>query len=121
MPAVVKGWFDRVWGPGIAFDHAPRFGPIHPRLDQLRYVLAITSLGSPWWIDVLIMRRLVRRILKIALLGACARKSRLQFLSFYSCEDVTEERKIKFIRTIEKALKQWGGDTDWSKQADLRP
>jgi len=28
FPAVFKGWFDRVWGPGIAYDHASNFGPI---------------------------------------------------------------------------------------------
>ena len=63
FPAILKGWFDRVWSPGTAFDHAVNFGPIKPRL-KLARVLAITTLGSPWWIDTLVLWQPVRRILR---------------------------------------------------------
>ena len=75
FPAILKGWFDRVWSPGIAFDHSSNFGPIKPRL-KLARVLAITTIGSPWWIDTLVLWQPVRRILRIAILGACARSAR---------------------------------------------
>ena len=39
FPAILKGWFDRVWGPGVAYDHAKDFGPIRPRLNHLKRVL----------------------------------------------------------------------------------
>lgn len=64
FPAMLKGWFDRVWGPGIAYDHASDFGPIKPRLDNLRKVLVVTTLGSPWWVDRLVMWQPVKRIMK---------------------------------------------------------
>jgi NAD(P)H dehydrogenase (quinone) len=41
FPAMLKGWFDRVWAPGVAYDHASDLGPIKPRLDNLRKVLAL--------------------------------------------------------------------------------
>ncbi|UCZ56106.1 NAD(P)H-dependent oxidoreductase [Desulfurispirillum indicum] len=46
FPAILKGWFDRVWVPGVAYDHEDQFGPIQPRLVNLRHMLAITSLGA---------------------------------------------------------------------------
>src|ERR1035437_8523722 len=72
FPAILKGWFDRVWAPGIAYDHASDLGPIKPRLHKLRSALAVTSLGSPWWVDRLVMWQPLKRALKIALLGTCA-------------------------------------------------
>jgi NAD(P)H dehydrogenase (quinone) len=51
LPAILKGWFDRVWAPGIAFDHATDLGAIKPLLTQLRTALVITTIGSPWWVD----------------------------------------------------------------------
>ncbi|MCU7801163.1 MAG: NAD(P)H-dependent oxidoreductase [gamma proteobacterium symbiont of Lucinoma myriamae] len=107
FPAMLKGWFDRVWGPGIAYDHANDFGPIKPRLDNLKKVLVVTTLGSPWWIDRLVMWQPVKRIMKLALLGACIKKSKLQFLSLYNSEKLNEQRISAFKSKIEKALDTW--------------
>ena len=107
FPAMLKGWFDRVWGPGIAYNHAPDYGTIQPRLDNLRKVLAITTLGAPWWLDRLIMRQPVKKVLKIALLGACARKSTLQYLSLYNSEKINKPVISKFQKKIEAALADW--------------
>ena len=107
FPAMLKGWFDRVWGPGIAYDHATDFGPIKPRLDNLKKVLVVTTLGSPWWVDRLVLWQPVKRIMKLALLGACTKKSKLQFLSLYNSEKLNEQKIIVFKNKIEKALSTW--------------
>jgi putative NADPH-quinone reductase len=106
FPAILKGWFDRVWAPGIAFDHASNFGPIKPRL-KLRRVLAVTSLGSPWWIDTLVLWQPVRRILRIAILGACARGIRFNMLSLHSAEAPARERVAHFEQRIAGVLDRW--------------
>ncbi len=107
FPAMLKGWIDRVWGPGIAFDHASDLGSIKPRLNNLRKVLVVTTLGSPWWVDRLVMWQPVKRIMKLALLGACTKKSKLQFLSLYDSEKLNEQRIAGFKNKIEKALVTW--------------
>jgi NAD(P)H dehydrogenase (quinone) len=107
FPAILKGWFDRVWGPGIAYDHTTDFGPIKPKLNQIKKVLVVTTLGAPWWIDRFIMWQPVKRVIKIALLGACARKSKLYFTSLYKCETFTKSRMAKFEARIEKILTDW--------------
>ncbi len=113
FPAILKGWFDRIWSPGIAFDHSSNFGPIKPRL-KLTHVLAITTLGSPWWIDTLVLWQPVRRILRIAILGACARGVRFNMLSLHSAEKPAAERVTRFERRIANVLDRWG-------QADEQP
>jgi NAD(P)H dehydrogenase (quinone) len=107
FPAILKGWFDRVWGPGIAYDHASDFGPITPRLSNLKKVLAITTLGAPWWVDRLIMWQPVKRVIRIALLGACANNSSLQYLSLYKSEKLSDETISRFTQKIDKALENW--------------
>ena len=107
FPAMLKGWFDRVWGPGIAYDHASDFGPIKPRLNSLRKVLVITTLGAPWWVDRVVLRKPLKRILKFALLGACAKDSKLKYLSLYNSEKLDEMKIEQFKSKIEKTLSEW--------------
>jgi len=107
FPAVLKGWFDRVWAPGIAYDHASDLGPIRPRLHGLRRTLAITSLGSPWWVDRLVLRQPVRRVLKTALLGTCAPACRFEMLSLYKAERLTAAQVAPFRSRIERTLSRW--------------
>lgn len=88
FPAILKGWFDRVWAPDVAYKNAPDFGPITPALNGLRHVLVVTTLGSPWWVDRLVMRQPLRRTLKTAILGACAPNCKLRYISFHKCESL---------------------------------
>lgn len=105
MPALLKGWFDRVWAPGIAFDHpAEPGGRITPRLNGLRHCLVVTTLGSPWWIDRLVLRRPLRRILKIALVGICAPQAKFQMLSLYAAMAVGQPRLDRFLGRIDGAV-----------------
>jgi putative NADPH-quinone reductase len=110
FPAILKGWFDRVWAPTVAYDHADDFGPIKPRLNNLKKAFIVTTLGAPWWVDHIILRRPVKRTLRFALLGACARQCKLKFLSFYKCESVDSVRKNKQIRKIESELTKFFGN-----------
>lgn len=107
FPAILKGWFDRVWAPGVAYDHASDLGPIRPRLHQLRHALAITSLGSPWWVDRLLLRQPVKRVLKTALLGTCAPACRFEMLSLYQAEKLSAGQVEAFRGRIRRALGKW--------------
>ena len=107
FPAILKGWFDRVWAPGEAYDHADDLGPIKPRLQGLRKVLAVTSLGAPWWMDRVVMRQPVKRVLKTAILGACAPAAELRMLSLYKAERLDAGQVQGFARKVERALMDW--------------
>lgn len=107
FPAILKGWFDRVWAPGVAYDHADDLGPIRPRLHHLRRAFAVTSLGSPWWVDRLLLRQPVRRVLKTALLGTCAPTCRFEMLSLYKAEQLFPAQVRSFCSRIERVLSRW--------------
>lgn len=107
FPAILKGWFDRVWAPGVAYDHASDFGPIRPRLAALHRVLAITTLGAAWWVDWLVLWRPIPRILKLAILGACAPSCRLEMLSLYKAEVLTPQKVDGFQQRIRSKIIGW--------------
>jgi NAD(P)H dehydrogenase (quinone) len=107
FPAILKGWFDRVWVPGVAYDHASDLGAIKPRLPKLKHVLVITSLGSPWWVDTFVMRQPVKRILKTAILGTCAPQAQFEMLSIYSSEKLAPEKVAVFQKKISNRLEKW--------------
>lgn len=107
FPAILKGWFDRVWAPGVAYDHSTGYGPIKPRLHNLREILVVTSLGAPWWVDWIIMRQPVKRVLKTAIAGTCAPKCRFQMVSVYKCEGLTSAQVDEFWSRVKRVLDKW--------------
>lgn len=112
MPALMKGWFDRVWAPGIAFDPPAQLGGrIVPKLGGLKHCLVITTLGSPWWVDRVVLRRPLNRILKWALIRACAPSASFEMLSVYSSLALDERRLSRFRTKIDRAVERIPGLT----------
>jgi putative NADPH-quinone reductase len=104
FPAILKGWFDRVWAPGYAYNHASDLGAITPCLLNLKEVKIVTTLGAPWWVDFFVLRKPVKKVLKYALLGACTKNCKFQMLSLYNSETLTEEKVSKFIKKIKSTF-----------------
>lgn len=106
MPALLKGWFDRVWAPGVAFDSVAETGAITPALGNLKSCLAITTMTSPWKIDRLFLRQPVKRVMKGAILKACAPQAAFEMLSLYGVAALDEARLEAFCRKIDRAVAQ---------------
>jgi NAD(P)H dehydrogenase (quinone) len=100
LPAILKGWIDRVWSPGFAFEQGT---PIKPKLTGLKSVLVVTTLGTPWWVEVALLWP-VRRVMKIAVIGACASQAKLTWLSLHEAERADAERLARFSGRIDRAV-----------------
>ena len=49
MPAMLKGWIDRVWVPHATFDLPKGLAPIRGRLHNIRLLGGLSTYGAPWW------------------------------------------------------------------------
>lgn len=106
MPAILKGYVDRVWGPGIAFEHDRAGGRIRPLLGHIRLFGVVTSYGSPWWFARLIAGDPGRKMLMRALRPMCARGAETFYLAHYDMDRSTPESRAAFLARVEARLRR---------------
>lgn len=107
MPAILKGYFDRVWIPGVAFDLEASGGVIRRRLDHISRMAVITTYGSPWWFIRLWMRDPGKTVLTRGLGRLLTPKARHLYLAHYGMDRSTAEGRARFIRKVEGTLAVW--------------
>jgi putative NADPH-quinone reductase len=85
LPAMLKGWFDRVWQPQTAFAIESGGFRIH-YLARLRAVAAITTCGSPRGLIEILVGNPVRRQVMRGLALQFARGARKAWASIYDVD-----------------------------------
>ncbi|ARO22144.1 flavodoxin-like protein [Rhizobium sp. TAL182] len=104
FPAILKGFFDRVFAPGVAFTHDAAGGRIVPELTNIRLLYALTTTGSPWWLVHFYMGNPVRRLLKRGIASFCSKKLVFRMLSLHDMDRTTEARRKAHLERVRKAL-----------------
>ena len=85
LPAMLKGWIDRVWRPGVAF--AMQDGRFRTRhLERLKRFAVITTYGSPGWFIERIVGDPARRQLMRGLALQFARGAKTRWAPIYGAD-----------------------------------
>ena len=105
FPAILKGFFDRVLAPGVAFSHDASGGRILPRLSNIGLLWALTTTGSPWWIVRLYMGNPVRRLLRRGIAPLCAKQLDFRLLSLHDMDRATDAARRRHLERVRKALR----------------
>jgi NAD(P)H dehydrogenase (quinone) len=109
MPAILKGWFDRVWTNGVAFTLPEGGGAIRPALHNIRKFAVVTTYGSPWWLMNLVLRAPVRAVLIGGLRRLCAPDCRWIFLALSNIDGASRTRCARFLAHVERAVSRFIG------------
>ena len=104
MPAVLKGWVDRVWGPGIAFTYDPKDNHLAPALRNIRLFGVVTSYGSPWWIVHLFAGNAGYKVLMRGMKPMCAKGVRSFYLAHYDMDHSTEASRRTFMEKVRRCI-----------------
>jgi NAD(P)H dehydrogenase (quinone) len=100
MPAMLKGYFDRVWAPGTAFAHDLNGGRIEPLLTNIKLFGVVTTYGSPWWLTRIVMQDPGRKVLFRALKPMCGPGVRSFYLAHYDMDRSTPASRQAFAERV---------------------
>lgn len=104
MPAVLKGWVDRVWGPGVAFTYDSKDNHLTPALGNIRLFGVVTSYGSPWWIVHLFAGNAGHKVLMRGMKPMCAKDVRSFYLAHYDMDHSTEASRRTFMERVRRRI-----------------
>ena len=103
LPAILKGWLERVIVPGVGFRFDERTGKVKPGLGHVRRLVGISTYGSPRSAVRLINdngRRTIARALRLS----CGVRTRTQWLGLYSVDNSTKSERQDFAASVERTM-----------------
>jgi putative NADPH-quinone reductase len=101
MPAILKGYFDRVWANNVAFTLPEGGGAIRPALTNIRKIAVVTTYGAPWWFIRLVLPDPSRAVIMNGLGRLCGRGSR-RWLALYNIEGTNDAQRAAFLARVER-------------------
>lgn len=104
LPAMLKGWLDRVWLPGVTFRIAPaKQRTIRGELQNIKLFVGITTSGAPWW-WLKFIGDPGRSLLMRGLRPLYAARCRMRWLQLYNMNHVTQAEREAFLARVRRTL-----------------
>lgn len=106
LPAILKGWLDRVWLPEVTFGLSAGKRSIIPMMQHIRLLGGISTYGAGWW-----WTRYVgdpgRRTIMRGMRALCARDCRTFWLALHKMDSATDAHRAAFLTTVRTRLQRY--------------
>ncbi|ADZ69227.1 NAD(P)H-dependent oxidoreductase [Polymorphum gilvum] len=106
LPAMLKGWLDRVWVPHVTFEMPTEASGMRPRMQHIRKIAVVTTCGASWWVSKLIGEP-GRRTLLRGMRALCAPRCRTLYLAHYKMDSSTSESRSCYLAMVTRRLKRF--------------
>ena len=105
LPSILKGFFERVFLPGVAFkiDEANLF---HPTLWNLTRLAAVCTYGE-CRAHVALKGDQPRRFVKANIGGVIAPGAPIEYLAHYDMNFTTAPRRARFLQRVTRVFRTW--------------
>ncbi len=104
MPAMLKGWFDRVWAPGVAFKLGE--GAIEPLLTNIKRIAVVTTYGSPTWL-LWYIGRIDRKLMGRGIRRLCAKDCKVEWVTLTRMDHRTRAECEGFVARVRAHFQRW--------------
>jgi putative NADPH-quinone reductase len=105
LPAILKGWLERVWVPHVTFTMPRRDAPIRGLMHNIRRLAVITTSGaSRWWLTL--VGNPGRRTVMRGVRALCHPRCRTTWLAHYAIDDSSERSRAAFLARVERELRR---------------
>ena len=105
FPAILKGFFDRVFIPGVSFTVGPD-GALVTKLQKLRKIAAVCTYGATRTINFLLgdpPKRVVKRLVR----WMPGHSVRCDYLAYYAMDHSTQEQRAAFLVKVKQTFEAW--------------
>jgi putative NADPH-quinone reductase len=103
QPAMLKGWVDRVWVAGVAWELPPGKNVIRPLLTHIRRIVVVTTHGSSKLVNALEGESGKRTVTR-AMRAMCSKRTRTTWCAVYGLDTATAEARSRFLARVERTM-----------------
>ena len=103
QPAMLKGWMERVWVNGVAWELPGGASRLVPRLTNVRRLVAVTTHGSSKFVNA-VQGEAGKRTLTRSLRAMCHPLARTTWIAMYGIDTSSDDDRKRFLTTVDRKL-----------------
>lgn len=105
QPAMLKGWIDRVWTRGVAWELPTGADRLTGLLHDIRRIVVVTTHGSSKWVNA-VEGEGGKRTVTRSLRAMCHPMTRTHWIALYGIDTCAEQDRVRFLERVERRVER---------------